>query len=786
MALFCFAHTAWAQELEKASVSGNVSASTGEALAGVTVVLKETGIGTATNADGEFEVAGITPGNYVLQFSFVGFETQEKAVQLKASQRETVSINLREKSFEVKGVEVIGKSAARLLNEQAYAVTAVSTKELQNSVADARQVLNRVSGVRVLEEGGLGSNLSFTLNGFSGDQVKFFLDGVPMGSFGTSLRLSDIPVNTIERIEVYKGVVPVWLGTDALGGAVNIITNKKSNFLDASYSIGSFNTHRLSLNGARTNPKTGFTVRANANYNYSDNNYRVWVPITAGNNVVDSAEVERFHDRYRSGNMMLETGLVNKKYADQLLVGVIAAANDQQVQTGTTMSSVYGGIVRNSRSLVPTLKYSKDNLLVDGLNVSLYSAYSITESQIIDTLSGVTYNWRGEATYVPGSNDAENPSRKATFTTLYDNELNSQLNAGYAISPKHSLAINYALTNFHRKAFDTEDPDKIQNKFPNTLSKQVVGVAYKYDPTEKWSTTLFSKLYLLRAKTSKEYDFGTDTRRVASYENSNKSFGYGVATSYFLLPQLQLKASYEHTYRMPWASEIFGDGLFVLPNPELGPEQSDNFNAGAAYGFKLSQDHQFNIESSFIYRKAKDLIYQVVSGSPETYYSNLSKTRTLGVEGSMKYAWRDILHLGGGATFQDITDQAETVFSLYSGYQRNFQQGYRLPNTPYFFANANAGFTFRNALAKESVWNVNYYYNFVEQYFLSWAKLGSRDSKKIIPTQSSHNLEISCSLSQGKYNISAEVRNLTDARLYDKYYLQKPGRAFYLKVRYVL
>src|SRR5690606_22523583 len=180
-------------------------------------------------------------------------------------------------------VEIVGKSETRQINEQPYTVTAISVKELQNSSQDAKEVLNRVSGVRVLEEGGLGSNLNFSLNGFSGDQVKFFLDGLPMDNFGSSLSMSDIPVNSIDRIEVYKGVVPVWLGTDALGGAVNIITNKKANFLDLSYSVGSFNTHRISVNGAQTHDKTGFTIRANANYNYSDTNYEVLVPITDGN-----------------------------------------------------------------------------------------------------------------------------------------------------------------------------------------------------------------------------------------------------------------------------------------------------------------------------------------------------------------------------------------------------------------------------------------------------------------------------------------------------------------------
>ncbi len=69
----------------------------------------------------------------------------------------------------------------------------------------------------------MGSNSTFSLNDFSGDQVKFFLDGIPIEHYGSSFSFGDIPVNMIDRIDVYKGVDTVWLGTDALGGAVNII-----------------------------------------------------------------------------------------------------------------------------------------------------------------------------------------------------------------------------------------------------------------------------------------------------------------------------------------------------------------------------------------------------------------------------------------------------------------------------------------------------------------------------------------------------------------------------------
>ncbi|RYE16642.1 MAG: hypothetical protein EOP51_25420, partial [Sphingobacteriales bacterium] len=82
--------------------------------------------------------------------------------------------------------------------------------------------------------------------------------------------LNNIPVNLAERIEVYKGVVPVELGADALGGAVNIITDQHTRkYLDASVSYGSFNTSRAALSGRYTDAKTGLVFDFNGFNNYS-------------------------------------------------------------------------------------------------------------------------------------------------------------------------------------------------------------------------------------------------------------------------------------------------------------------------------------------------------------------------------------------------------------------------------------------------------------------------------------------------------------------------------------
>jgi len=57
-----------------------------------------------------------------------------------------------------------------------------------------------------------------------------------------------VPLELIDRIEIYKGVVPAKLGGSAMGGAINIVLKEyPPRYLDASYAYESFNTHKATL-----------------------------------------------------------------------------------------------------------------------------------------------------------------------------------------------------------------------------------------------------------------------------------------------------------------------------------------------------------------------------------------------------------------------------------------------------------------------------------------------------------------------------------------------------------
>ena len=219
-------------------VHGVVIDSEKQPVAFCTILVKGTQQGTVANAFGEFTLMGVQAFPITIIVRALGYSEEELLVA-SAKAATKLNIQLAISDHQLSDVTITGKGIETRAKEQAFTVAAIDAKPLQAQNLEAKQLLSRMSGIRIRETGGLGSSNSFSLNGFTGKQVKFFLDGVSMDYFGNSLSISNIPVNMISSIEVYKGVVPIHLGADALGGAVNINTNNTGkNFLNASYSFG--------------------------------------------------------------------------------------------------------------------------------------------------------------------------------------------------------------------------------------------------------------------------------------------------------------------------------------------------------------------------------------------------------------------------------------------------------------------------------------------------------------------------------------------------------------------
>ena len=259
---------------EQAMISGKILSTEKEIVDFATVYLKGTTYGGTTNEEGIYHLKA-PAGTYTLVVSAIGYETVEKQVTLTKGERIKQNITIRPKTEELEEVVIVSNGISRL-KRSAFNAVALDTKGLENSNRSLSEALAKAPGMKVRESGGVGSDMQLSLDGFSGKHIKVFIDGVPQEGVGSSFGLNNIPAGFAERIEVYKGVVPVGFGTDAIGGVINIITKKKRDrwFLDASYSYGSFNTHKSYVHFGQT-LKNGFTYEINAFQNYSDNDYKV-------------------------------------------------------------------------------------------------------------------------------------------------------------------------------------------------------------------------------------------------------------------------------------------------------------------------------------------------------------------------------------------------------------------------------------------------------------------------------------------------------------------------------
>lgn len=774
--LLCFVNAAlFAQS---ATIEGKVIDKSGAALPFATVVIDTLKLGTAADKDGYYKLQNVPAGTYRISASMLGYQKLYLTVKATAKGKTTANFSLQVGDNEIAEVEVkaLGKGDAQRLREEAFTVTSLDVKALQNLNLDVNAVLNRTTGIRIRQEGGLGSDFTFSLNGFTGNQVRFFIDGLPADYLGPTLSFNNIPVNVIERIEVYKGVVPVTLGADALGGAVNLVTNNNAkSFLDVSYSYGSFNTHQAAI-ASRVAFKKGGIINASGFFNYSDNTYKIDAQLTDKNTGKQGSvqQLKRFNDGYLSASVMVEGGVVNKAWADKLLIGFIGSGNRKEIQQGANMTKVAGQVFRTDKSFTPTIKYQKNNLFTENLTFKLAAVYTYNQSMTVDT-SSLTYDWDGSFTNKSINAISGELNWDKTMFRFNDHATLVNATLEYLLRKNHTFTVNNTYSWYRRQGEDPLSYNPIPFSNPNVLSKNITGLSYKLSLFKnRWNTTVFAKLFHMNAKI-----YTPDPNSEDYLANTVKSLnhGEGIATNVFITRHFQAKLSYEYTTRMPENYEMFGDGLLLVSNTELTPEKSHNFNAGLLYGQRIKNDHLINVEAGFVFRKPVNMIRLVAIGIT-SQYQNLASAGITGYEASFKYAYKQWISFELNATYQDIrnTNKQNNNFPdpLYKD---------RIPNIPYLFGNAIVAFQ-SIPLSKYKIqigadWSTLY----VEQFYLKWPSQGSSDSKYTIPRQLSHDASVTLSAFNGRYNISFTCMNLLDAKRYDNFKVQKPGRSFNVKFR---
>lgn len=780
---------------QSGNIKGKITFENGTKAFGASILVSGTQKSAVTDNEGQFEIKGLLYGSYQLKIS--SMEAKPKSVNVTVSKTSTqLDISVEKEDAKALNEVVIQKKSVKTeIKESGFSVNVIDTQEAAKRNMQTNELLAQSVGVRIRQNGGLGSSVNYNLNGMSGNAIRIFIDGIPISTYGSSFNLNSIPPALIERIEVYKGVIPAHLADDALGGAINVILKKGAkNTLNASISYGSFNTTQSNFNTTYRDA-SGFTLKGSGFYNYSDNDYEIWGKFAYNvlpNGQKDPIKAKRFNDAYRSIGGRIEAGFTNVNWADTFLIGFNASDDYNEIQHGQSMSIPYKGRFTESDAKVISLNYSKKDFLVKNLEFSVNSVFSQRGEVLNDTVKW-NYNWFGEkALGLRGEPFlTRDGAQQGAPTILHINNKIFSTRGGlnYTLNENHRFIFSSMLYSFKRNDYD-EKKSKLERDFQEKrdLQKSVLSLAYELDAfNSRLKTNLFGKRY--NQKTEQRTPIITTENGQSTIteelENNNITyFGYGLATSYFILPKLMFSLSAEKAIRLPSENEIFGNpGENLTSNSSLKPEQSNNLNVGLRFGPYKINDHKFTFNGSGFWRNSTDKIIRQFSirvneALQATPSVNLGKAQSLGYEASLEYSNNNRLF---------ITMNMSKFNSLYkTKYDKNgvILENYnkQLPNEPYFTFNGSAQYNFKNIIQQNSELNLYYNLGYVGSFYTTWFEMPIDQT----PTQLTHDLGLSYTFPKKQFIVSLDGKNLTNQQVYDNFAVQKPGRAFYVKLNYIL
>ena len=213
-----------------------------EALPFANVLIKGTNISTNTEIDGKYTL-NINPGDYIIIFSFVGYESVEKPVTVKANETTTVSLSLSSGGYTLKDVVVKSTSGSReketaLLLDQKNAVVikqSIGAQEMsRKGVSDVEDGLTKVTGITKVDGRGL------FIRGLEDRYNNLLVNDLQTPSnspFKKIIPLDLFPTDIVGVLNIYKTFNPNISG-DFAGGTVNIETTQPKNITKLNIGFG--------------------------------------------------------------------------------------------------------------------------------------------------------------------------------------------------------------------------------------------------------------------------------------------------------------------------------------------------------------------------------------------------------------------------------------------------------------------------------------------------------------------------------------------------------------------
>ncbi len=755
------------------SLSGKVFDTDGNPLVGATVQISSLNKGAVTDDDGSYKIENLPKQELTVKATSVGFKEKSETVKLSQKSK-TLDFRLTPESVKHSEIVVTGKSEAQVVRELPQAITVIDTKEIEGRVVTVSSLLNRAVGIKIRQAGGEGSATRVSVRGLEGKRIGFFIDGFPMSENSDFVDVDDIPVSLIKRIEVYKGVVPAKFGGSSIGGAVNLVLKEyPPTYIEASYSRESFNTNKATLILKKNNPESGYEMGVGGFYTYADNTYKMEIPGQYGS-IIDYP-VTRDHDVFEK--LVLGGSFSSTVWGlDEVEFEPVYIRQAQDIQ-GIGQNIRKAETFLDAFALVNNIEDA--NFLYKDLEMQLTQAYGYSNTRFIDTASVIT-QWDGATSPAPtdfggeiGNDANDSDNKRHTYM--------NRLNLNYPFNENHGVNLNsvFRFADFRPKDALKDSSLGYKTNFDSRSNSLVLGLTHEYKSGgDVFINALSLKYYTYSVNTTLISLLGENRPEEIDFTKSD--FGINNALRFRLTPTFLLKASYAYDLRLPSEDELLGDGYTISAAGNLKPERNNSLNLGAMFDASFSRDTRLQVEFNVFYYDIKDMI-RLTPGINQFSYQNFGEIRGIGADFEIKYDMNENIFMYANATYQDLRDTRE--FTPGTSIP-NPTKDDRMPNIPYFYANA--GFEFRKQnLFGGTGQNSRLYLDgsFVEEFFYDFEQTELK--KRSIPQSLSFDVGFEHSMYNDGFIITAQINNLTDETLISEYNRPLPGRSFGLRFRYI-
>jgi iron complex outermembrane recepter protein len=285
--------------LAQSKISGKVLNELIEPLPGASVVIVGTTTGTVSDLKGEFTLNNLKDGNYLLNVSFIGYETYSEKIVLTKD----ISLSIKLRKNEVMTDEVF-VYATRAGSKTPVALTQISNREInnRNMGQDVPYLLSSSPSFVATSDAGTGVGYTgFRIRGTDANRINVTINGVPFNEAEShDVYWVDLPdfSSSVENIQIQRGVGTSTQGPAAFGATINMQTSdfRKAPYTELSSSAGSFNTYKN-------------TFRAGTGLLHNHFNFDVRLSAITSDGFIDRA-FSNLHSYYLSGGYYSENTII--------------------------------------------------------------------------------------------------------------------------------------------------------------------------------------------------------------------------------------------------------------------------------------------------------------------------------------------------------------------------------------------------------------------------------------------------------------------------------------------